>query len=301
MDNTEKILHTSSRKAYSWTDYCHLRCRGYDKPKSKLGKIKFEKFLKKHNIERLKILKIFSSAKDISFTQLPDYFVLKPANLWSSRGVMLLHKIAGLDIYFDTKSNNLYSERDIVTIQTKLEDSTGKKQEFIIEERALDEDSKVLIPYDYKIFTFYGDIKFILQIDRNHKIPKLAFFDGNFTPITDNRVYLPESETNNAGSHRIPKYKNELLALAKKISLKLEAPFISIDCYSTNKGAYLGELTHTPGGPYYGRMYKFSKEFDEELGIAWTKANSQLNIKQPIIKIPYVIKSGEKVLRYVEN
>src|SRR5690606_2859291 len=237
---------------------------------------------------------------NINLDNTPDCFVLKPSSLWSGKGVMLLHKIANLREYYDSKSGKVISVSSVKESGLRLENEIGKKINFIIEERALDEDSNVNIPFDYKVFTFFGIPKFILQVDRNHSTPKIAFFDGEFNPITDDRVMISDPKKNDiAGIHRTPKCAENILRLASDITLKLNASFISVDCYATTKGAMFGELTHTPGGPWYGSMYRFSENFENELGAAWAEAYKKLDLPIPNIKTPYEIKFKGNTIRTI--
>ena len=173
---------------------------------------------------------------------------------------------------------------DRTKCKTKCFTATGEARashSFFIERRAYDEDSANRIPLDYKLFTFYGVVKFILQVDRNVSPPALSFFDGEFQSITDGRVFIPPSLKQIAGKPRVPKCAHQLIQLAQQVSLKLKATFVSVDCYASTDGAVLGELTHTPGGPWYQSMYAFSAEFDLELGRAWRAAFNALNLNIP--------------------
>jgi hypothetical protein len=299
--NKQSAINSFTYRApKTWTDFSYLRWIGNDNPASRIGKIKLEQFLAKNSMPHLKVIKKFNSASDIKFSSLPDCFVLKPTSLWSGKGVMLLHRIYNHRSFFDSKSGKVFTEKEILESAHRIEKELNGKVSFMAEERAIDEDEDINVPLDYKVFTFHGVTKFIFQVNRNHTPPRIAFFDGNFNPILDDRVSIPEGKkAETTGVHRIPACADDILALAKQITLKLNAPFISVDCYATKKGAMLGELTHTPGGPWYRRMYHFSDQFDLELGKAWEDACARLNISIPRIKVPYEIKSNGKVIRTV--
>lgn len=283
----------------TWTDFCQLRWTKKEKVHSRMGKVKFEKFLYENNFPFSKILKKFSTPENIELDDLPEAFVLKPSNLWSARGVMLLSKV-GVDMYLNDMNGEKYSSEEIVE-ELSLMKLEQKNEELpvIIEERVIDEDKNNIIPFDYKLFTFYGEVKFILQVDRNHKKPKIAFFDGNFNPIVDERVFVPKSKEETLGIHRRPKCYLELINLASQLSCKLKSPFISIDCYASKDGPVFGELTHTPGGPWFGAMYRFSDAFDQELGAAWNEASKKLNMEVPLVESQYDICLKGKVVRKV--
>lgn len=288
------------RNAATWTDFSYFRWKRIDNPSSKLDKVKLEQFLSRNQLPHLKVLRVFENARAIELSQLPDCFVLKPASLWSGVGVMLLHKICGHSSYFDAKSRQIISVERIKEIAQEIENTNKKELRFIAEERAFDEDPNISIPLDYKVFTFHGVTKFVLQVDRNHPKPKIAFFDGDFNPILDDRVFIPEARrTLTEGTHRIPQSADQILAIARDITLKLKAAFISVDCYATQRGAMFGELTHTPGGPWYGNMYRFSDEFDQELGSEWGKACLRLNLPIRKISTPYEIRFPHALARTI--
>ncbi len=285
----------------TWTDFSRLRWTKRETVSSKLGKIRFEQFLEEHNFPRSRIIKEFQDPDDLDFTLLPEFFVLKPAALWSSRGVMLLRTIDS-DLFLDDMSGKTLTQGDIVATLNRLKSNLNiSKLNLIAEERAIDEDDGIAIPFDYKLFSFYGRVEFILQVDRNHKTPKMCFFDGEFEPITDDRVFFPEGREDSIGQHRKPKCSSQLIALAKDLSVRLKAPFVSIDCYATKSGAIFGELTHTPGGPWFGKMYRFSQEFDTKLGTAWHDALARLGRTTQLVENSYDIRHNGKVVRTVSR
>ncbi|MGM8849366.1 ATP-grasp fold amidoligase family protein [Salinicola halophyticus] len=283
----------------TWTDFCQIRWSKRERLDSNLGKIEIEEFLDKNEFPYSKILRKFEDPLAISLDGLPVFFVIKPAALWSARGVMLIKRVQE-NYYRNDMDGEYYTEHSIKQKLLSLQKSVNKKKlDILIEERAVDENELNLIPFDYKLFTFNGNVKFILQVDRNHKKPKLAFFDGDFTPIYDGRAYIKSKNKNELGVPRRPECYQELILLASKISTKLDAPFISIDCYATKEGPVFGELTHTPGGPWFGSMYMFSDDFDKELGDAWREAAIALNKEIPLVESQYDILFRGKVVRTV--
>lgn len=289
----------SERLATTWTDFVSRRWRGVDRPASNVGKVALDAFMRVQKIPNLKVIKVFPQASAVSLEGLPAFFVFKPASLWSGTGVRLIHKIAGLSRYFDAKNDVVLTEEQIREGALRIEDKLGRKLSFIVEQRALDEDAVNTIPLDYKVFTFYGVPKFVLQVDRNVNPPRMAFFDENFEPIVDERVQLNPGKPETRGTHRRPKCWQGILEVASLTTLKLISPFISVDCYATPDGPVVGELTHTPGGPWYGNMYSFSQDFDRELGAAWQAANERLGFSKVFVKVPYQITSNGKVLKTI--
>lgn len=290
----------TTRPPLTWTDFSALRWSGVDKPSSRIGKLALQRFAEKHGLAYLDIVHRFDSAAAISFSDVTlDSFVLKAANLWSGQGVYMLHRVADTDLFYDVKNQVTWTEQSLKQNAMQLEEKRGRKTPFFIERRAFDEQDKNRIPLDYKLFTFYGVVKFILQVDRNVNPPALCFFDGEFQPITDDRVVIPPALKQSQGAPQVPHCAAQLIQLAQQLSLALNATFVSVDCYATPDGAVLGELTHTPGGPWYQTMYAFSAEFDLELGRAWRAAYQALNLKIPELKVPYVVELKGKQYRTI--
>lgn len=84
------------------------------------------------------------------------------------------------------------------------------------------------------------------------------------------------------GVPRIPKCHLELVLLAKRVAQHLRTPFISVDTYASNDGPVIGELTATPGAPYYGKMFRLLENFDSELGALWRDNSERLGIAIPL-------------------
>lgn len=293
-------MTNKERAPITWTDFSALRWGGVDKPNSRMGKLKLHEFAKKNDLNCLDVITKFDSASAISLSTIPsEFFVLKAEGLWSGKGIYVLHKIVGTDLFYDVKNDKAWTEGALKEAAAQLEFEKGKKLPFFVEKKAVDEDQSKHIPLDYKLFTFYGSVKFILQVDRNYATPKICFFDGEFNPIVDSRVQPAMQYKQAEAIHRVPRCSQQMIALAQNVTKKLCAPFISVDCYATSEGAVLGELTHTPGGPWFQSMYSFSDEFDLELGQAWHEASHALGIRIPMLSVPYTVKLKDKLYRTI--
>lgn len=77
-----------------WTEYMHLRKNGRERDVPHFNKIQVAEKIRRCGFRTAKILRIFDNPHGFDFAGLPDAFVLKPACLWSCRGVMLLHRCA---------------------------------------------------------------------------------------------------------------------------------------------------------------------------------------------------------------
>lgn len=233
-------------------------------------KIQCYEFCNLVGIPTVKVLRQFSHPSEINFDGLPEEFVLKPAYHSSSIGVMVLANSDGG--YHDAMTRKDYSFEEIVAKQTTIHDEHPKKSGklTIIEEKIVDSGGS-LIPQDYKAYCFQGEVAFILQLDRNGGQTRVAWYDGNFVPIMDDRIYTNEKYLTLKEPAR-PVDWQELLNLARRASVAVPAPFASIDMYSTTRGPVLGEVTLVPGGFYFGKYFVPSERQDEVAGRLWEQA-----------------------------
>lgn len=157
--------------------------------------------------------------------------------------------------------------------------------QFIVEEMITGENGEGKIPFDYRLYTFDGEVRFIIQVDRNTRPRSLAFFLNEFE-LFDYSARIESDWTSiSRGEHRIPGCHREIVTAAKKISRVLCTPFVSVDIYATLSGPLIGELGIKPGEAYRGKVFKFKPQFDEELGTAWAQANARLGRPMPVLDI----------------
>lgn len=287
----------SERPAQTWIEHSARRWLGLDRPASRMSKLALKDALTRFGLPHLHSHQIFDRAADICLDAAPDLCVLKPSALWSSTGVMVLQRLVG-GRWHEALSGQILTSEKVVESCRQLEAKLGKSLHFLLEERAVDEDPQVAIAFDYKIYAFHGVTKFVLQVDRTSHPQKFAFFDGAFEPILDDRVQASRAGYKLA-PHRRPSCWRELLTLASDVSVALEAPFVSVDCYATTRGAVVGELTHTPGAPWFGTMFSFSEGFDLELGAAWSDANDRLGRAPAMIPVPCEVSTKGRVVRRI--
>ncbi len=81
-------------------------------------------------------------------------------------------------------SHRAYSVSGIAAFQHEQAAFFEKKEpRWIVEERVPSLLGAGPIPFDYKFYSFRGEVAMVLQIDRNTRPSKLAFFDGGFRPL----------------------------------------------------------------------------------------------------------------------
>lgn len=104
----------------------------------------------------------------------------------------------------------------------------------------------------------------------------MFFYDRDFSVRETGGLLTPNPEHISLGSPVVPAEGERMIAIASEISLRLKTPFISVDMYDAPRGPLIGELTQSPGGPYYGRLFKLTPDYDRELGALWREAAQAL-------------------------
>lgn len=273
-----------------WTEYAHLRFTKRDPLKPAIDKVRTAELIRDNGLRGPEVYGVHERVEDIDFAALPDRFVLKPTGLNGKRGVMLLERrprglvarLAGrlrgrpAPEFWDAMQGRPLTLAEIRAEQNSWRAAHGGKRgealRFIVEERILGENGADAIPFDYKVYVFAGEPRFILQLDRNVSPPGAAFFDGDFTPMKAGDPRVTYGAQSQPTAPVVPRCAADILATAATLSRALNTPFISIDCYATAKGAVVGEITVAPGGPYAKASFRFSDAYDRQMGAWWTEA-----------------------------
>ncbi|MCU1515498.1 MAG: hypothetical protein JWQ75_219 [Pseudarthrobacter sp.] len=227
---------------------------------------------------------------------LPPLFVLKVANGWSSRGVMILER-TGPDQFFDHMNLQALSLESILRIQAeKAESFATKKAVWIAEELIRHTLGVGAIPFDYKFYCFNGKVGLVVQIDRNTGPVKMALFDGEFRPLKKNTDYLLSGHAR-SGVPVIPLHAPEMLWWAQRLSREADSPFVSVDMLDSPDGPVFGEFTYSPGGTHR-KLFVFSHamldRFDGLMGSddvpATALSETSLEVRRSLTKpdaLPY--------------
>jgi hypothetical protein len=207
---------------------------------------------------------VLDEIESLHDAELPDSFVLKLANGWSARGVMLLER-NGADEYFDHMNLQVHTADSIAAVQRAAALSFRyKAPQWIVEEFVEPLLSSGAIPFDYKFYCFHGEVGLVVQIDRNCSPTKVVLFDGEFRPFKRGTDYLL-AETTKPGVPVIPLHAPEMLWWAQKLSLEADSPFVRVDLLDSPTGPVFGEFTYSPGGTHkrtYVFSHKMLKRFD---------------------------------------
>ena len=220
-------------------------------PKNLEDTVNAYNFVEKQNIKHATVIAVLDDIKEINEIDLPNKFVIKTSNIPNE--VMILEKISN-NKYFDHISLSEYDLNTLISKQRQI--VADIKQEgiyWVVEELLENFLSNKFIPFQYKLYCFYGKPKLIIQIDRNSSPPKIAIFDGTFMPLINGKDYNLDPEEMVPGNHIIPNHPISILKTAYTLSKAINNKFISVDLFDTPDGVYFGELTFTPTASRYSK------------------------------------------------
>lgn len=180
------------------------------------------------------LIGVWDNAKEISWEDLPQKFVLK-CNHGCAYNIVITDKNKENKNEIKNKLNSWLKE-DFGAFNIELHYSNIKKRRIICEEFLGDKIT------DYKFFCFNGKPKFMyVSNDLIHdRQAQIGFFylDGSKMPIKRND-YADISRI------ELPLFFNNMLEMAENLSN--DFPFVRVDFFLANNRYYFAELTFTPG------------------------------------------------------
>ncbi|MBR0406931.1 MAG: glycosyl transferase [Clostridia bacterium] len=203
----------------------------------------------------VKLLGVWDTAESIDYNSLPNQFVIKGTH--DSGSVVVCRDKASFDPYITTekmkkslKRNNYYYGRDWPYKNIKHR---------IIAEEYLDNGPLGLI--DYKFYCFNGQPKFlyISQGLEDHSTASITFFDLNKKRMPFQRPDYKQHEQD----PDFPDNFDEMIDIARKLAVAVEAPFIRIDMYNIDGRIVFSEITFRPCSGY---MKFVPEEWDIRVG-----------------------------------
>lgn len=248
--------------------------RGTEFRKSLSRKTEVDRLLPDFRIRPPRKLAILNDIADLADHDLPDLFVLKYANGWAARGVMLLQKVRARHYFCHLRQKSMSLEQ-ICTSQTKIAKSFSGQRSWIVEEMVESIIPGKPIPLDYKFYCFRDAIGLVVQIDRNCYPPKVSLLDEWFAPLRHKTDYVLLSKNSQLGIPLIPLHALEFLDAARELSCFTDSPFVSIDLYDSSDGPVFGEFTFSPGGTHR-RMWVYSRAFLAGLDSKFAAAEAML-------------------------
>ncbi|HZY68150.1 MAG TPA: ATP-grasp fold amidoligase family protein [Devosia sp.] len=299
-------LRPGHRPAKTWTDFQRLRRGGKEPGYRRLNKLEVAELAAAIGVPVPEQLRTYSTVADIDLASLPERFVLKPDGAKSREGVLLLHRQPGGEFRDALRRRSLTAEEIFGELEgvARLHAERFPKRppiHFLAEELLLPDDGSDRIPFDYKALTAGGEVLFIFQVDRNHAVPAAAFFHRDFEVRPGDPAAVSAYRSLQPGEPVVPRYADDILDIARRVTAHLRTPFASIDCYSTSRGAVLGEITLTPGGPYYGNMYRLAPALEIALGAAYLRGYRELGLEPATVPTEYAIKHRGGYRRVVDE
>lgn len=201
-------------------------------------------------------LKIFNSAKEIDFSELPNEFVLKCNHdsgtiyVCEDKRTLSIERMNDIRDYFDKALKRdwylLGREWPYKNVSRKIfaeSYMSDKKQEELI---------------DYKFMCFGGKVKcsFVCSDRKAKDGLKVTFFDREWNVMPFERHYSKSEK-----EIPCPQNYDLMIKLAEKVSENI--PFVRVDFYEIEGEIYFGEMTFYPGCGFE----EFNpEEWDYELG-----------------------------------
>lgn len=190
--------------------------------------------------------------EDINFA---DSIVIKPSFGCSSKNVFLYFNDEKI---IELKKNHIFNSLD--NFKKEILDRNIRDL-WQAEALILNNDNEAA--HDIKVYAYYGEVGAILEIKRVDKAYQCWY---------NEKGEILESERRSQPWFEGTGFESQVIEYAKKISLKIPAPFMRIDFYKGADGYYLGELT-----PHPGRYFlEYSPELDKKLGRLFCEAEARL-------------------------
>lgn len=188
--------------------------------------------------------------------------VLKPENGSSSQGVFIFD-VKGGAFEVRTGENLVTVDEALTKARRMLEKGTIKTNSWLLEEFIGDfEGGKPIPPVDLKFYCFYGEVGFVLEVERANETRYCEWLPNGRLAETGRYA-----DKNFIGSG----FTSEQLEIAKRISKSIATPFMRIDFIKAKDKFVFGEFTPRPG-----QFSSFNREFDRYLGECYLSAESRL-------------------------
>jgi len=203
-----------------------------------------------------------SRPSDIPFERLPGEFVAKPTH--GSGWVRLVKDASRLD------REDLVSTCEDWLSQSYYEMTRERIYRDIVPRILIEEyisPGPGLVPDDYKLYVFGGEVAMIERITGRFQTPSNRFFDKSWRGID---ISFPGFDLASEDSFERPKKLEEMVAMAEALGHGVD--FVRVDLYHTDDKVYFGEITASPGAGL-DRFEPLS--VDRDLGELWGQVASQ--------------------------
>jgi len=177
---------------------------------------------------------VYDNADQINFNKLPEKFALKCTH-GCKYNIICNDKLTFNASESRKKLNSWLSEK--YGYATQEIHYTKIKPKIIAENNLCDENN--MLPIDYKLYCFDGEVKAIkVSTDREYKL-KRNFFDKVWSELE-----FGKKRYRNSIIPSKPRLLNDMIKIAEDLSLGF--PFVRVDLYEVKDKIIFGELTFTP-------------------------------------------------------
>lgn len=203
---------------------------------------------------------INSQPSTFADTALEEGTVVKPLTGVMSQGVFIISRNETIEV----STGKRYQDKNAVRSRMNqlIDDGTIRKNEWIRERLILSDISPNQPARDIKFYTFYGQVKLILETIRTSGVVR-CWYDQFLNTINTGKY-----NKNLFPGNGVPL---EYYDAAQKISLAVPSPFARIDFLAGAEGLVLNEITPKPGG-----SNQFADSVDRTLGEALISADARL-------------------------
>jgi hypothetical protein len=223
-------------------------------------------------IRRPALIGRYDDVRQVPWEALPDSCVLKPTHGAHSRGVHLLARAGSA--WTELVSHRTLTSAQVAADVTALADAGEVSRAVLVEELVQDPQRPGGPPVDWKVFTFYGRVG-VISAKVTHLDPvtgprvRWKLFDEDFAD-------LGRAATQHQLDPSIPppQHAEQLLDMARRISLAVPRPHLRVDLYDGQDGPVFGEITPEPGGSHVWR-----RDLDRALGRLWEDAEARLRVQ----------------------
>jgi len=179
------------------------------------------------------LLGVWDKFEDIDFSQLPNQFVLK-ANHGYNWNIIVKNK-EQMNIEDSQRKFNKWLNTNFAFFGFEMHYANIRPR--IIAEHYISETEEML--YDYKVYCFDGNAKFVLVCINRQKDLSFALYNKNW----EKQPFIFPGKMHN-GEIKKPGKLNELITAAEKLSQGFK--LARVDFYILSTGIKFGEITFTP-------------------------------------------------------
>lgn len=189
--------------------------------------------------------------------------VIKPVHAEGGRCIYAFRELSTGEFRDDFSGRSFSSEQAVrEAIRKEMKEVGVSKDAWLKEEVIVGSSGSPLDTFDVKMYTFYGSVGLILQVDRWHG-RQYRFFNTE-GEVVDTGKYSAEPDVD-------PVFDQSLIKVAEDVSRKIPWAHVRIDFLVSDTDWRFGEFTLRPGV-----AASFNQQWDRKLGDLYIKAQARL-------------------------